>query len=79
VLPLVGCYPEIQINKLLIFTSVVEPKIFLPAPVPAPALDSNIRYLENYLFDLSYRIKSVTIYKNNISTHDFFSLKFLQV
>ncbi len=47
--------------KGTVMSSVMEPKIFLlapaprsrnsaPAPAPAPALDSFIRYLENYLF-----------------------------
>ncbi len=50
----------------------MEPQIRISAQAPAPAPDSFIRYSENYLFDISYRIKIVTIYKNFFSNHDFF-------
>ncbi len=41
------------------------------APVPAPAPESFIKYLVNYLFDLN-KIKTVKIYRNFFSNHDFF-------
>jgi hypothetical protein len=58
--------------------SVAKPKILLSAPAPRSrktefrlwAQDSFIRYLENYLFELSNRIKIETIYKNFFINHD---------
>jgi len=49
-------------------------RIAAPAPASAPALaqDNFIRYLENCLFYLTYKIEIVTIYKNFFSDHNFF-------
>jgi hypothetical protein len=59
-----------------------EPQIRIPALAPSPpAPDGSIRYLEiNDLFDLSNRIKIVTIKKNFFSkfNHDFFLLSFFK-
>jgi hypothetical protein len=40
--------------------------------------DSFIKFLENGFLDLTIEIKIVTIYKNFLSDHDFFSVKFLK-
>jgi hypothetical protein len=70
-----------QLRRQIIFcfdpNSVAEPKVFLSAPAPAPAPESFIRYgtLKITFFDLSNRIKTVTIDKNFFSNHDFFSIK----
>jgi transcription elongation factor GreA-like protein len=60
------------IEKHVIKYRVVEPKIsfvssFLGAAKPIAVPDSLIRYLENYLFDLSDRIKIIRIHKNFFS------------
>ncbi len=55
-----------------------EPQIRISAPAPALAPESFIRYFENYIFDLSNRIKIVQLTKTSWWTM-IFSLKFLQV
>ncbi len=59
-----------------------KPQIRIATLAPAPAPDSFIRYLTNYLFWLRNRIKIVTILINFLinyfSNYDFFSWKFLQ-
>ncbi len=58
--------------------SIVEPKLLLltskqQTRIAAPAQDacSIIRYLEDCLFDLTEKIKTVAINKKNFSVHDF--------
>ena len=67
-------------RKISFGSGATEPQIRISAPAPAPAsapgpapaLDSFIRYLENYLFKLSNRIKIVPNFKNFFSNRDFF-------